>query len=79
MSAFGDYLAHNIKPRVVCEECRDALSMRTIFPVSGVMVLHDGFECTGILPMRFVALWLFLGYDESGGCSQGYYSLRLGS
>ncbi len=34
MSAFGNYLAHNIKPWVICEERRDALSIRS--------VEHDG-------------------------------------
>jgi hypothetical protein len=77
LPAFGDDLAPTIKPRVARKVPRRAFFSRTIFPVSGVMVLHDGFECTGIPPMRFVALWLFLGYDESGGCGQGYYSLRL--
>jgi hypothetical protein len=63
MSAFGDYLAHNIKPRVVCEECRDALLMRTIFPVSGMMVFDYGLECAHLS---------LLSYTESGGVGQGY-------
>ena len=55
MSAFGDYLAHNIKPWVVCEERRDALLIRAIFPVSGMMVFDYGLECAHLSPMRDVA------------------------
>jgi hypothetical protein len=52
MSAFGVYyLAHNIKPWVVCEERREALLIRAIFPVSGMMVLYDGLECAHLSPM----------------------------
>ena len=65
MTAFGDDLARNIKPRVVCEEPRCAFFIRTIFPVSGVMVLYDGLECVDISPMRDVAFQLFVGYKES--------------
>ena len=36
-ACFGDDLAHNIKPRVVCEVSRSAFFVRTIFPVAGVM------------------------------------------
>ena len=52
VSAFGDYLAHNIKPWVVCKERRDALLIRAIFPVSGMMVLEYGLECAHLSPMR---------------------------
>ena len=55
MSAFGVYyLAHNIKPWVVCDEERrdDALLIRAIFPVLGMMVLYDGLECVHLSPMR---------------------------
>ncbi len=56
MPAFGCGLVHIIKPRVVRKVSRRALFIRTIFPVSGVMVLYDGFECTGFSPKRYVAL-----------------------
>ena len=48
------YLAHNIKPWVVCDEERrdDALLIRAIFPVLGMMVLYDGLECVHLSPMR---------------------------
>ena len=52
MAAFGDDLAHRIKPRVVCEEPRHVFFIRTIVPVSGLMVLYDGLECADIAPMR---------------------------
>ena len=55
MAAFGNDLAHNIKPRVVCEESRCAFFIRAIFPVSGVMVLYDGLDCVGFSPVRDVA------------------------
>ena len=56
MSAFGVYLlAHNVKPWVVCEESHDALLVRAIFPVSGMMVFDYGLECAHLSPMRDVA------------------------
>jgi hypothetical protein len=55
MSAFGVSLAHNIKPWVVCEERRDALVLRAMFPVSGMMVFDYGLECAHLSPMRDVA------------------------
>ena len=55
MSAFGVYLAHNIKPWLVCEECRDALLIWAIFPVSGMVVFDYGPECAYLSPMRDVA------------------------
>jgi len=55
MAAFGNDLAHNIKPRVVCKESRCAFFVRAIFPVSGVMVLYDGLDCVGFSPVRDVA------------------------
>ena len=56
MAAFGNDLAHNIKPRVVCEVSRCAFFIRAIFPVSGVMVLYDGLDYAGFPPVRDVAL-----------------------
>ena len=41
-SVVVDYLAHNIKPWVVCEELRDALLIRAISPVAGMMVFDYG-------------------------------------
>jgi hypothetical protein len=54
--SFGNDLAHNIKPRVVCEVSRCAFFIRAIFPVSGVMVLYDGLDYAGFSPVRDVAL-----------------------
>jgi hypothetical protein len=56
MPAFGVYLAHNIKPWVVCEERRDALLIRAIFLVSRMTVFDYGLECAHLSPMRDVAL-----------------------
>ena len=55
MTAFGDDLAHNSKPQVVCEVSRCAFFVRTIFPVSGVMILYDGLQRAGFAPVRNVA------------------------
>ncbi len=55
MDAFGNDLAHYIKPRVVCEESRYAFFIRPFYPVSGVMVLYDGLDCVGFSPVRDVA------------------------
>ena len=56
MAAFGNDLAHNIKPQVVFGVSRRcAFFIRAIFPVSGVMVLYDGLDCAGFLPVRDVA------------------------
>ena len=55
MSAFGVYLSYNIKPWVVCEERHDALLIRAIFLVSGMMVFDYGLDCAHLSPMRAVA------------------------
>jgi hypothetical protein len=56
MAAFGDDLAHNVEPRVVCEVSSCAFVVRTILPVSGVMVLFYGLERAGLAPVRDVAV-----------------------
>ena len=48
-------LVHNIKPCVVCEGRRDALLIRAIFLVSGMMIFDYGLDCAHLSPMRDVA------------------------
>ena len=40
VAAFGDDLVYNVEPGVVCEVFCCAFGVRTILPVSGVVVLY---------------------------------------
>jgi hypothetical protein len=56
MAALGNDLADNVEPRVVCEVSSCAFVIRTILPLSGVMVLYYCLKRTGLAPVRDVAV-----------------------
>jgi hypothetical protein len=56
MAALGNDLADNVEPRVVCEVSSCAFVVRTILPVSGVMVLYYCLKRAGLAPVRDVAV-----------------------